>query len=365
MRARELSLPTPGAGLAPPPTMGPILEQGYRTTAGAMRVATRWPRLRIAVGRLVPWRLRLSRGGYFRDGIDRSVCRAIHRAAARGTLYSFAPPPPLTLVAHGQGQWAADEYRFRSPFVSHIAERNQAYVRHFRCGARRRPLVIVNPGPTAFAAVPERHFLGCLLAAGLDVAIPIAPGFRQRCGAGDHRGGWAATVGAALSAMVQLVHDNVAVEAWARGCGYRTVAVSGIELGGTVAAVLAATTARFDAAIAVLAGAHPGRLWLPPRVPGRAVNRRALERAGLRHARTLVRLFDPVAPVRLPPPRLRERCALVGLRFDTLVPAGDVRDLAVHWRVAPLWLGCSHDELPRRAGELAAIITRVTLQAAA
>ena len=31
--------------------------------------------------------------------------------------------------------------------------------------------------------------------------------------------------------MVQLVHDNVAVESWARAQGYRTVAVSGLGLG--------------------------------------------------------------------------------------------------------------------------------------
>ena len=320
-----------------------------------------WPRLVCAVESLLPWGARFWRG-YFRDGVDRGVCRAIHRSAARGTLYSFGPPPPLTLVAHARGRWAADEYRFRSPFVSHIAARNQAYVRHYQCGARRRPLLIVNHGTGAFAAVLERYFLERLLAAGLDVAIPVAPGFSRRRGTGDHRGGWAATVGAALSAMVQLVHDNVAIESWARARGYRTVAVSGIDLGGTVAAVLAATTARFDAVIPVLAGAHPGRLWLPPRALARAVNRRALERAGVRHARTLVRLFDPVAPARLPRPRVCERCALVGLRFDTFVPAADVRDLAVHWGVAPLWLPRRHVELPRCAGELAAIITRMTLR---
>jgi hypothetical protein len=342
-----------------------ILKQGRWATAERRPRAAHRPRLLRAVEWLLPWGAWLLRGGYFCDGVERGVCRAIHRAAARGTLYSFAPPPPLKLVAHGRGRWAADEYRFRSPFVSHIAQRNQAYVRHYQCGARHRPLLIVNHGTGSFAALLERYFLGRLLAAGLDVAIPVAPGFYRRRGAGDHRGGWAATVGAALSAMVQLVHDNVAVESWARGRGYRTVAVSGIGLGGTVAAVLAATTARFDAAIPMLAGAHPGRLWLPPRALARAVDRRALARAGVRHARTLVRLFDPVAPVRLPRPRLREHCAVVGLRFDTLVPAADVRDLAAHWRVAPLWLSRCHVELPRCAGELVAIVTRLTLQAAA
>jgi hypothetical protein len=114
----------------------------------------------------------------------------------------------------------------------------------------------------------------------------------------------------------------------------------------------------------MLAGPHPGRLWLPPRTLARAVNRRALARTGVRQRRTLVRLFDPVAPERLPPPRRRHRCAVIGLGFDTLVPAADVRDLALHWRVAPLWLPRCHVELPICAGDLAAVLARVVWAAA-
>src|SRR6185295_11166365 len=127
------------------------------------------------------------------------------------------------------------------------------------------PLVVWNHGTSACARLIERLFVTRLLAAGLDVAVPVAPGVGNRRdvrGLGRH---WAATVGAAVSAIVQLVHDNVAIESWARGQGYRIVAVSGIGIGGTVAALLAATTARFDAYVPMLAGAHPGRLWLPPR----------------------------------------------------------------------------------------------------
>jgi len=327
--------------------------------------AERRPGLARAVEWLLPWGARLLRGGYFRRGLERGVCRAIHRAAARGTLYSFAPPPPLRLVAHGRGRFAADEYRFRSPFVSHIVERNDAYLWHYRGDSPGRPLVILNHGTGSFALLPERYFVGRLLAAGLDVVLPAAPGFYRRRCARDLRKEWAATVGAALSAIVQLVHDNVAVESWARRAGYRTVVVSGVGLGGTVAAVLAATTARFDAYVPALAGAHPGRLWLPPRPLARAVHHGALARAGVRHARALARLFDPVAPNRLPPPRSLGRCTVVGLRFDTLVPVGDVRDLAAHWRVVPLLLPRCHVELPAYAQELVAIVAGAAHRAAA
>jgi hypothetical protein len=365
MPACDANIRVPGADLALLWPMRAIPEQACRMTAGEPRAAARWSRLLRAAERLALWGSRLSRRDHFRDGVDRSACRAIHRAAARGTLYSFAPPPPLTLVAQGRGRWVADEYRFRSPFVSHIAERNQAYLRYYQCGARDCPLLIVNPGTETVTAMVECHLIARLLGAGIDIALPDAPGGRRRRGPADHRRGWAATVGAALSAIVQLVHDNVAIECWARTSGYRIVGVTGLEIGGTVAALLAATTARFDAAIPVLAGAHPGLLWLPPRTLAVGVNRRTLARGGVRHARTLVRLFNPVAPVRLPRPRLRERCTLVGLRFDNLVPGADVQDLATHWRVAPVWLPRRHAELPQCAGELAAIIARATLRPAA
>jgi len=337
------------------------LRDGRWVAAGAA-VTPRPRRVRLLEW-LLPWAARL-RGGYFRYGVERPVCRAIHGAAARGTLYRFAPPPPLTLVRRGRGRWRADEYRFRSPFVSHIAPRNQAYLRHYRSGPRARGIVILNHGSGCFAAFLEGEFIARLLTAGLDVALLAAPGFYRRRHRHDLRRQWAATVGAALSAMVQLVHDDVAVEAWARGLGYRVVAVSGIGIGGTVAAVAASTSARFDACVPMLAGAHPGRLWLPPRILARAVHRRALARAGVRRGRTLARLFDPVAPARFARPQGRRPCTVVGLRADTLVLAADVADLAAHWRVVPVWLPRCHVELPACTGDLAAIVARTVLRAA-
>jgi hypothetical protein len=249
---------------------------------------------------------------------------------------------------------------FRSPFVSPWRERNDGCVRLHRDGAGRRPLVVVNVGGGSLAhLLLERALVAPLIAAGLDVALSLAPGAGQRRTPDDRRQGWAHTVGAALSAMVQLVHDNVAIEAWARDHGYRTVVVTGVGVGGTVAAVLAATTSRFDAYVPVLTGAHPGRLWMPPRPLARAVHAGALARAGLSSCRALARLFDPVAPNRLPPPRARHRCAVVGLRFDTMVPIDDVRDLAAHWGLAPRWIPRSSAELGRWPRELAAILARV------
>jgi hypothetical protein len=194
--------------------------------------------------------------------------------------------------------------------------------------------------------------------------VPVAPGNGTRRAAEDRRRGWAHTVGAALSAIVQLVHDNVAIEAWARERGYRTVIASGLDVGGTVVAVLAATTACFDGYVPMLAGAHPGRLWLPPRPLARAVYGRALARAGLRSRRSLARLFDPVAPLRLPPPRVRRRCAIVALRADTVVLPGDVHDLAVHWGVRPQWIGGARSDLPAHAQAIAALLARLAAGAA-
>jgi hypothetical protein len=343
-----------------------VSEPAMREARGARiarRRVLRRPRLVRAAEWLLPVGARLLHGGYFSHGLERRVCRVIHRAAARGTLYGFAPPPPLTRVAAGAGGRRADEYRFRSPFVSHVEARNDAHLRHYRGEGAGRPLVLWNHGTGALRTIHERLFVRRLLAGGIDVAVPVAPGFGCRRGPRDRRRGWAATVGGALSAIVQLVHDNVAVESWARGLGYRVVAVAGIGLGGVVAALLAATTTRFDVYVPMLAGAHPGRLWLPPRALARAVDRRALMRAGIRNGRTLARLFDPVAPVRLARPRARLRCAIVGFSGDTLVPPADVRDLAAHWRVTPTWLARAHVELPLCARDLAAIVLHLTREA--
>ncbi|HEY2388414.1 MAG TPA: alpha/beta hydrolase family protein [Candidatus Binatia bacterium] len=322
-------------------------------TVGAPSRALRASTLARAGARLLPYAAR-ARGGYFAAGIDRGLCRVLHDAARLRTLYRFGPPPPLRL---GMQREAGDEYAFRSPFASPWRARNDACVRLHRARPDRRVLVVVNVvGGTLARWLLVRMLVAAFAAVGLDVAVPVPPGGGRRRTPDDRRLGWAHTVGAALAALVQLVHDNVALESWARSHGYGTIIVTGVGLGGTVAAVLAATTSRFDAYVPVVTGAHPGRLWMPPRPLARAVHAGVLARAGLRSRRALARLFDPVAPNRLPPPRARERCLLVGLRHEPMVPVPDVRDLATHWGVAPRWIARGGVELARWPRELAGIV---------
>jgi hypothetical protein len=344
---------------------GRRMELGVKGGAWAAvdepRVSSIHARLARATDWLLPYASRLG-GGYFPDGVEQTVCRTLHEAARRQTLYRFAPPPPLRLAEHGRRAGAADEYYFRSPFVSHQRARNDAVMHHHHAGGGRRPLVILNPGAGLLArAVIACRLVASLRGAGLDVAVPIAPGSGSRGAREDRRRGWAHSVGSALSAVVQLVHDNVAVEAWARERGYRTVIACGLGIGGTVVAILAATTARFDAYVPMLAGAHLGRTWFPPRPPAHAVHRRALARDGVRHRDTLARLFDPIAPIRLPPPRACDRCTLVALRGDPVVLPGDVRDLARHWGTTPVWLPHARIELPFRTRQIAALVARRAL----
>ena len=339
------------------------MELGVKHDAWAAVTASRVDigrsRLAGATEWLLPYAARAG-GGYFGGGVERAVCRAIHGAARRHTLFRFAPPPPFRLAASARGALAADVYSFRSPFVTPWRARNDAVVHHYREGGCRRPLVVLNPDDGVLARLLlARAFVRPLLAAGVDVAVAIAPGTVGRRAREDRRRGWAHTVGAALSAIAQLVHDNVAIEAWARERGYRTVVTSGLGRGGTVSAILAATTTRFDAYVTMLAGAHPGRVWVPPRALAGAVHAHALARDGVRHRGTLARLFDPVAPICLPPPRARARCFLVGLRRDPIVPAADVCDLARHWSVRPQWLRRVRVELPRYTSELAEIVARI------
>ncbi len=318
----------------------------------------RGTRLARAAAWLSPYAARLGHG-YFAEGVDRALCRTIHTAARRRTLFRFAPTPPFHELRRARGADAADEYAFRSPFVSPLRERNDAVVRHYHAGVERRALVVFNPDDGLLARVlVTRAFVARLTAAGLDVVVPMAPGTVRRRAPADRRRGWAHSVGAALAAIVQLVHDNVAVETWARAAGYQTVVAAGMGHGGTVAALLAATTTCFDGYLPMLAGAHPGWAWIPPRASAAGVHARALARDGVRRRRTLANLFDPVAPLRLAPPRARERCTIVGARFDPVVLPADVGELGRHWSVTPLWT-CRRAEVPRQVVELATVVARL------
>jgi hypothetical protein len=305
-----------------------------------------------AAERLAPIGARIFGRRHFRAGVDRVACRAVHQAAARGSLFAFAPPPFFTRVVAGRGRRPVDVYRARPPIVNGVATTGEIWLRHHRGAGTRGTLVVVSRGTGLLADLVARRVAAALVRVGFDVAIPGVERSAERGGDGD----WARTVGGALATVVRRVHDSVAVEAWARQLGYRAVLATGVGIGGTVTALLAVTTSRFDGAIPVLAGAHPGRLWLPPRGLARAADHQALARDDVRHARTLLRLFDPIAPARLPSPRRRDGCTVVGLRYDRQVPPTDVQALADHWRVRSVWLDRSHVEVPLCGRALATIV---------
>jgi len=297
---------------------------------------------------LAPVGSRLFGRRHFRDGVDRPLCRAVHGAAARGALFGFAPPPHFTRVATGRGRRPIDVYRGRAPLVNGLAAAGECVLHHHRGGGTRGTLVVVNRGTGLLADVIARRFAVALVAAGFDVAISVVADRDDR--------EWARSVGQALATIVRRVHHGVAVEAWARAAGYRTVMATGIGIGGTVTALLASTTSRFDGCVPILAGTHPGRLWLAPRALARAADHAALARDEVRQPRTLLRLFEPVAPGRLPAPRRREGSAVVGFRYDAQVPPADVQALGDHWRIRPVWLERSHVELPASARTLATVV---------
>lgn len=294
---------------------------------------------------------RLRGGRHFRDGVDRVACRALHGAAARGTLWAFGPPPHFTRIRGGRGLRPVDLYRGRAPLVSGLAGTGDAHLRHHRGDGGRGMLVVVNRGVGVLADVVARRLATALVRLGFDVVVPVDDPARD---GSDVM--WAQSVARALATIVRRVHEGAAAEAWARERGYRAVVAAGVGIGGTVTALLAATTSRFDACVPILAGAHPGRLWLPPRGFARAADHAALARDDVRHARTLLRLFDPVAPGRLPLPRRRDGCIVVGLRYDRQIPPADVQALADHWRVRSVWLDRSHVELPFCARALATVV---------
>jgi hypothetical protein len=244
-----------------------------------------------------------------------------------------------------------DVYRGRAPLVNGLASIGDTSLRHHRGPGAPSALVIVSRGVGVVADLVARRLAGALVRVGFDVAIPTPD---PRRSGGDAL--WAQSVGRALVTIVRRVHEGVAAEAWARQLGYRTLIATGVGIGGTVTALLGATTSRFDACVPILAGAHPGRLWLPPRGLARAADHAALARDGVRDARTLLRLFDPVAPGRLPAPRRRDACTVVGLRYDRQVPPRDVQALADHWKTRAVWLERSHVELAISVRALATVV---------
>jgi dienelactone hydrolase len=308
--------------------------------------------------RLAPLGARLFGRRHFRAGVDRAACRAVHGAAARGSLFAFAPPPHFVRVIAGRGRRPVDLYRGRAPLVSGLAASGETRLRHHRGGGTRGALVVVNRGTGLLADVVARRLASALVAIGFDVAIPIAA-----VGADDDEQDWARTVGSALATIVRRVHDGAAVEAWGRALGYGTVLATGVGIGGTVTALLAATTSRFDGCVPILAGTHPGRLWLPPRALARAADHEALARDDVRQVRTWLRLFDPIAPGRLPAPRQRAGVAVVGFRYDRHVPPADVQALADHWKVRAVWLERCHVEVPLAIGALATVVAHAARSA--
>src|SRR5690606_15662658 len=86
---------------------------------------------------LAPLGSRLFGRRHFRAGVDRLACRAVHGAAARGSLFAFAPPPHFVRVAAGRGRRPIDVYRGRAPLVSGLAASGETRLRHHRGAGTR------------------------------------------------------------------------------------------------------------------------------------------------------------------------------------------------------------------------------------
>ena len=82
--------------------------------APARGTIARPPWIRLAEN-LAPVGARFFGRRHFRGGVDRAACRAVHGAAARGSLYAFAPPPYFAPVARGRGRRPVNDPAGASP----------------------------------------------------------------------------------------------------------------------------------------------------------------------------------------------------------------------------------------------------------
>ena len=181
-----------------------------------------------------------------------------------------------------------------------------------------------------------------LLAEGIGAVLLENPLYGRRRPARQH--GASVRSVAELAAMARAtVEEARSLLAWLRRRGHRQVGVSGISMGGQMAAMAAASVPFEVAAVPCIASRWPASVFTQGEL-ARLVDWGALQRDwGVDAPRRLRAELERGDVLRLPPPRCPGAAVLVAARDDAYVPAADPQAIHEHWPGSELrWIETGH-----------------------
>jgi hypothetical protein len=256
------------------------------------------------------------------------------------------------------------ERKFRKRYLADYRETHTVYARRIRpAGAGHRPRLLYLHGFMQPESPIEEVALLASMALRLDMeVIQLQPPYHGRRTPRMSRFGgefyWTADVVRSIEALRQNVLDARTLLSWLLDEDPRPVGVSGISLGGSLAAVLTCVERRFAFSVPLIAHMDIGAIV--EQAPVLSHMRRELRQLGwsLEDFADFVKAigWHDLAP-RLPPERIRLYAASEDLFFH---PA-TVEDMWRRWGRPPIrWYPCSHMgfivRLPEVMGEVRAFV---------
>ncbi len=181
-----------------------------------------------------------------------------------------------------------------------------------------------------------------LLGDGIGAVLLENPFYGRRRPSGQH--------GASVRSVAELglmaratIEEARSLLAWLRRRGHRRLGVSGISMGGQMAAMAAASVPFPVATVPCIASRWPASVFTEGEL-SRLVDWAALERDWGAQAPARLRTeLERGDVLRLPPPECPGAAVLVAAEADAYVPAADPRAIHRHWPGSELrWLATGH-----------------------
>ncbi|HEV3165172.1 MAG TPA: alpha/beta hydrolase family protein [Isosphaeraceae bacterium] len=285
------------------------------------------------------------------SGLDKQTEKGV--ASFRPTSFESAVPETFRLEAatfdfereriRTEPTFSVWAVRFASPIVSPDPANNTVHAEYFRpTGAGRRPAVVVLHILGADFAL-SRYLAARLAERGVAALFVKLPYYGERRPAGGAQRFLSADIDRSITSMRQGVCDVRRAVAWLASqpeVDPDRLGVTGISLGGIVAAVAAAVDPTLNSAALLLAGGDLADiLWSMPEA-SRYRERWIASGRTRADLEALTRPFDPLTYA----PRLKaKRVMMIAGKVDEVIPPSSVMSL---WEAAgrpPIrWYDCGH-----------------------